>query len=225
MSGSDLGLVERGAHLRPRRLRLLGGVERDEVARLGEVDRAVGVARPVRAVGVDHRGRVLLQQLAADHEHGLRLLLLAGMDAVVVLAEIRRWRTGVELRDVVQLLAQRVLAQPLAVDHAADVPELAEVAAALVGRVLAPEQLARELVVEPDHVRLDELLVRLDQRDAVLRDQVDVGEEELGRDRAAAARTSAGRSAGRPSPRRRRRRSARRRRAGSRSSRSRGAGS
>ena len=47
------------------------------------------------------------------------------------------------------------------VEEAAHVPELAEGGAALVGRVLAPQQLARELVVEPDHVRLDELLVGL----------------------------------------------------------------
>ena len=57
------------------------------------------------------------------------------------------------------------------------VPELPEVAAALVGRILAPEQLAGELVVEPDHVRLDEALVGLQQRHAVRRDEMQVGHE------------------------------------------------
>ena len=36
----------------------------------------------------------------------------------------------------------------------ARLPELAEVAAPLIGGILAPEQLAREFVVEADHVRL-----------------------------------------------------------------------
>jgi hypothetical protein len=35
-------------------------------------------------------------------------------------------------------------------------------------------------VVEPDHVGLDETLVRLEQRDGVVLDQVDVGQEQLG---------------------------------------------
>ena len=48
-----------------------------------------------------------------------------------------------------------------------DVPELAEVAAALVGGIAAPQELAGELVIEPDHVGLDEALIGLDQRDAV----------------------------------------------------------
>ena len=46
---------------------------------------------------------------------------------------------------------------------ALDFPELAEVAAAHVGRVFAPQQLARHLVIEPDHVRLDELRIGLEQ--------------------------------------------------------------
>ena len=53
------------------------------------------------------------------------------------------------------------------------IPELPEVGAALVGRVLAPEQLARHLVVEPDHVGLDEARVRLEHADRVRRHLVE----------------------------------------------------
>jgi hypothetical protein len=52
---------------------------------------------------------------------------------------------------------------------------LPEVAAALIGHVFAPQQLTGELVVEADHVGLDEFLVGLEQRDAVLRDQIELG--------------------------------------------------
>ena len=55
---------------------------------LVEVDRAVGLARPQRVLGVDHRGRVFLEQLAADDQHGL-LAGFAGGCAVVVVAELR----------------------------------------------------------------------------------------------------------------------------------------
>ena len=72
-----------------------------------------------------------------------------------------------QLGDVVELLRSASSLSPSLLMKLRDVPELAEVAAALVGRVLAPQQLARELVVEPDHVGLDEALVGLDQRDAV----------------------------------------------------------
>ena len=43
-------------------------------------------------------------------------------------------------------------------------PERREVRAALIGRVLAPQQLARHLVIEADEVRLDEAVVGLEQR-------------------------------------------------------------
>ena len=37
-------------------------------------------------------------------------------------------------------------------------------------------------MIQAHHVRLDERLIRLEQRDAVLLDQVEIGQEELGRD-------------------------------------------
>ena len=72
--------------------------------------------------------------------------------------------------------------RPLRVHVAAHVPELPEVAAALVGGILAPQQLARELVVESHHVCFDELLIRLEQRDAVRRNEIQVREKELAAD-------------------------------------------
>ena len=110
--GIGLGLVEGTAHLVARRLLLLGRRQQDELARLAQVDRPVGVPRPIRAVRVDDGGRVLLQQLAADREHGLRRLG-ARAGAVVVVAEIRLGQPGVQLGDIVELLPERVLAQPL----------------------------------------------------------------------------------------------------------------
>ncbi len=84
-------------------------------------------------------------------------------------------------RDIAQLFAQRVAAQArIRFEVAGHIPELAEVAAALVGRILAPQQLAGELVVEANHIRLDELLIRLQQRDAVLLDQLDIRQKQLG---------------------------------------------
>ena len=143
------------------------------------VDRAVE-AFPLGAVRVDDGGRVLLQQLAANREHEL-VLLVALRLAVVVLVEAGVLRPAVQLRDVEEALAQRRDIGAGRGEEARDVPELPEVAAALVGRVLAPEQLAGELVVETDDVRLDELLVRLEQRDRVHLEQLDVGQEVLAR--------------------------------------------
>src|SRR5580698_8664215 len=51
--------------------------------------------------------------------------------------------------------------QPGSGPGAAHVPELPERGAALVGRVLAPEQLAGHLMVEADHVSLGELLAQV----------------------------------------------------------------
>ncbi|MGO9999039.1 MAG: hypothetical protein ACLPKW_15045, partial [Acetobacteraceae bacterium] len=39
----------------------------------------------------------------------------------------------------------------------------------MVGRIFTPQKLARKLVVQPDHVRLDEALVGFHQRDTVAR--------------------------------------------------------
>ena len=79
---------------------------------------------------------------------------------------------------------------------AADVPEAAEVGAALVGRVAVPQQLAGHLVVEADQERLDEAPVGREQRDGVGRGHlVQPGQQPLARRGRPAARTSAG---GRP---------------------------
>ena len=89
--------------------------------------------------------------------------------AVVVVAERRRSRGHVCSGGMSRSCSRRSPGRrPLGSRTLRHVPELAEVAAALVGRVLAPQQLARELVVEADHVGLDEALVGLEQRDAVL---------------------------------------------------------
>ena len=82
-----------------------------------------------------------------------------------------------DLGNVVELLFQRVFTQTFAVDRVTYGPELPEIAAALVGRIFAPEQLARKFVVQPNHVGFDEALVGFHQRDAVARDLVDVGEQ------------------------------------------------
>src|SRR4051812_32744770 len=84
-----------------------------------------------------------------------------------------------QLRDVVEFLAQLVGTEPFVVLVATYVPELPKVAAALIGRIFAPQKLARELVVEADHVALDELLVGLEQAYAVVRDEADVRQEQL----------------------------------------------
>ena len=118
---------------------------------------------PLRPVRVDHGGRVLLQQLAADHQHEL-VLLAAGRSRLSWSPSAEAATSGAA-RGCRAAARERVRRRPSSVRKPRDVPELAEVAAALVGRVLAPEQLARELVVEPDHVRLDEPLVGLEQRE------------------------------------------------------------
>src|SRR5262249_37728859 len=122
-----------------------------------------------------------LEQLATDYENRLRSAL-AWSRAVVVITEIGGRTPAMQLRNIVELLLQWIFAQTLAVDEAAHVPELAEIAAALVGRIAAPQQFAGELVIEADHIGLDERLVGFDQRNAVRRDQADVRQEELDRD-------------------------------------------
>ena len=67
----------------------------------GVCDTVVGL--PTRLVRVDDRGRVLLQQLAADHQHDL-LLVVARLLAVVVVAELGDTRPAVQLRDVAERL-------------------------------------------------------------------------------------------------------------------------
>ena len=60
------------------------------------------------------------------------------------------------------------------------IPEVPERRAALVGRELAPQQLAVHLAVEPDKQRLDEARVGLQHRDRLLGDRADAGQEALG---------------------------------------------
>ena len=48
---------------------------------------------------------------------------------------------------------------------------------AAAGRILPPQQLARHLVVQAHHVRLDELLIAFEQRDAVRRNALEVRQE------------------------------------------------
>ena len=116
--GVDLGLVERRAAPCRRRLQSSSAGVSDTSRRSTVLsiapDRSHGarlvggrhrLALPAGAVGVDHRGRVALQQLAADDEHEL-LLVLARHLAVVVVAELRRRAATVQRRDVVQLLLQ-----------------------------------------------------------------------------------------------------------------------
>ena len=131
-------------------------------------------------VGVDDRGRVFLQELAADREDDLIALLARVGLAVVVLAQLRAARPGVDRRDVVELLAQRRRRRAaVGSKWHGDVPELTEIGAALVGRVFAPQEFAREFVVDADHIGFDEVLVRLERHDAVALDQVEVGDEAL----------------------------------------------
>ena len=163
-------LIERRAGLRSRRILLL---VRGQPIGFAQAAGHLGV------LGEDHRVGILLQQLSADDQHGLRLRGLTRRNAVVVVAQRGRGSPAMDLGNVVELLFERVFAQTFAVDGVAHRPELPEVAAALVGRVFAPQQLARKLVVQADHVRFDEALVGFHQRDAVARDLVDVGQQPL----------------------------------------------
>ena len=70
-----------------------------------------------------------------------------------------------------------------------DIPELAEARAALVGRVFAPEELAAELDIDAGEIGLDEALVDDEDRQRVLRDEVDIGDEQPRADVGAAACT------------------------------------
>ena len=64
-------------------------------------------------------------------------------------------------------------------DDALDVPELPEVTSTLIRRIFSPQQLSRRFMIYSHHVRLNELLVVLQQRDAVFLDPVDVRQEEF----------------------------------------------
>ena len=132
-------------------------------------------------MGVDHGGWIPFQQFAADHQHRF----LAGAferRAMVVVPEIRIERPAMQLRNVVKFFLERGRRQVVGIAGAARVPELAEITAALVRRKFAPQQLAREFVIQTHHIRFDKFLIGLDQRDAVRRNQIDVRQEEFRRD-------------------------------------------
>src|SRR5690606_4132584 len=103
-----------------------------------------------RLLRIDQRVRILLQQIPAHGEHHL---LAGGPLWIAMRAERGRRGPRVERRDILRALrdARRALTRRLRED-AADIPELTEVAAAPVGRILPPEQLLAELVVEPGEV-------------------------------------------------------------------------
>ncbi len=62
-------------------------------------------------------------------------------------------------------------------DDPIHIPELPEIAAALVGRILAPEQFLAELVIQPGEVGLDERGIGFEQRYRVRRDELEVGKK------------------------------------------------
>ena len=65
---------------------------------------------------------------------------------------------------------------------AAVVPELLEIRAALIGRIVTPQQLASHLHVQPDHERLDELRVRLQQLNGIGRHVLEARQQIVLRD-------------------------------------------
>ncbi len=98
-------------------------------------------------------------------------------------AELQLLRVGVfscvlgprvQGRDVTQLLFELLVVKVIGVEETTDVPKLPKRTAALVRRKFSPDLLARHFDVQADHVRLNETLIRLEQRDAVHFDQVDV---------------------------------------------------
>ena len=111
-----------------------------------------------------HRVRIAPQQPPAHQQRDLA----AGPGAAVG-AERAAGRPAVDRRDVGAAIGP--------------VPEAAQRRAALVGREAAPQQLAVHLVVQADEQRFDEARVGLEQRDRVVRDLADAGQEALGRER------------------------------------------
>jgi hypothetical protein len=110
--------------------------------------------------GVRDDARIAPDEVAADEED--ELAVERGVDVEAELARLpeRLVEVGAELRSAG--------------------PERGEVGAALVGRVLAPEQLAAHLVVEADQVGLDEAVVGLQQRRHVgSLDQAEAGDHPL----------------------------------------------
>ena len=164
-------LIERRARLRPRRVLLL---RRREPIRFAQVARSSWRAcAKITVLGYFLSSSPRMMSTACGSAG------CPGRNAIVVVTQRRSRRPAMDLRNVVELFFQCILTQTFAVDGVAHRPELPEVAAALIGRVLAPKQLARKFVVEPDHIGFDEALVGFHQRDAVARDLVDVGQEDV----------------------------------------------
>ena len=80
-------------------------------------------------------------------------------------------------RDVFEIFRESLRVALLAIDIGRHVPELPEVTAALVGRIFAPEQLAGKLVIQAGEIGLDERLIGLQERDRVVRNQLQIGDE------------------------------------------------
>ena len=58
-------------------------------------------------------------------------------------------------------------------------PELAKVGSALIGRIVAPEQLAAHFGIQSDQIRFDECWIGLQQGDRVRRHLLQAGEEKI----------------------------------------------
>ena len=94
--------------------------------------------------GTDEHARIAADQVALDDEH----------ERVVALAVQSAER---ELRCLVQRVPEVVAVGPVTGGLAG--PELAGVGTALIGRVLVPEQLARQFVIHADEEACDEFAV------------------------------------------------------------------
>src|SRR5258708_35167677 len=99
---------------------------------------------------------------------------------MVVLSQRGIRRPAMKFWNIVEFLFELIGRQVIDVEIATHIPELPEVTAALVGGILAPQQLARKFMVQPYHVGLNKLLIRLDKRDAVRGNEIDIWEEQFG---------------------------------------------
>ena len=110
-----------------------------------------------------------LEQIAADDEHDA--LAGRGRDAGLWLPSVESGSHSCSGGMSLSFSARCASVRAGAAGMPCTLPELPERRAAVIGRILPPEQLARELVVEPDHVGLDERRVGQHQRDRVRRHQ------------------------------------------------------
>ena len=115
--------------------------------------------------------RIAADQLALDDENERRRRLTG------FLTELLEGEVGRLVEPVLEIvLIGRIAGVPVS-------PELAAVGAALVGRVLAPQQLACQLVVHADEKAADERAIRLDQRRRVRGQRIDARQQPVVRDR------------------------------------------